>query len=96
MTSLPLAVDPLFVGGVGLEEVLIVALKVGVAFAMLMVSVMLMIWFERKLHADMTNRMGPTITGPFGLLQTLADGIKLFFKEDLLPNDERGDSAIFR
>ena len=84
MTSLPLAVDPLFVGGVGLEEVLIVALKVGVAFAMLMVSVMLMIWFERKLHADMTNRMGPTITGPFGLLQTLADGIKLFFKEDLL------------
>lgn len=93
---LPLAVDPLFVGGVGLEEVLIVALKVSVAFAMLMVTVMLMVWFERKLHADMTNRMGPTITGPFGLLQTLADGIKLFFKEDMLPSGERGDSAIFR
>ncbi|MCL4119059.1 UNVERIFIED_CONTAM: hypothetical protein GTU68_037970 [Idotea baltica] len=61
-----------------------------------MVSVMLMIWFERKLHADMTNRMGPTITGPFGLLQTLADGIKLFFKEDLLPSEGRGDSMIFR
>lgn len=96
LSSLPLAVDPLFVGGVGLEEVLIVLLKVGVAFAMLMVSVMLMIWFERKLHADMTNRMGPTIAGPFGLLQTLADGIKLFFKEDLLPNEERGDSFVFR
>jgi len=93
--ALPIAVDPLFVGGVGLEEVLIVILKVVVAFVMLMVSVMLMIWFERKLHADMTNRMGPTIAGPFGLLQTLADGIKLFFKEDLIP-EERGDPLVFR
>jgi NADH-quinone oxidoreductase subunit H len=92
----PIAVDPLYVGGVGLAEVLIVLLKVGVAFGLLMVSVMLMIWFERKLHADMTNRMGPTIAGPFGLLQTLADGIKLFFKEDLLPSEDRGDGIVFR
>jgi len=89
-----LAVDPLFVGGVGWEEVFIVILKVVVAFALLMVSVMLMVWFERKLHADMTNRVGPDIAGPFGLLQTLADGIKLFFKEDMRPT--KGDSIVFR
>ena len=88
-----LAVDPLFTAGVGLEEVLIVVLKVVVAFALLLVSVMLMIWFERKLHADMTNRVGPNIAGPFGLLQTLADGIKLFFKEDLRP--AAGDKRVF-
>ena len=88
-----LAVDPLFTAGVGLEEVLIVVLKVVVAFTLLLVSVMLMIWFERKLHADMTNRVGPNIAGPFGLLQTLADGIKLFFKEDLRP--AAGDKRVF-
>ena len=42
-----------------------------------------MVWFERKLVADMQNRIGPNRAGPFGILQTLADGIKLFFKEDL-------------
>ena len=53
-----------------------------------------MVWFERKVHGDMTNRIGPNRAGPFGILQTLADGIKLFFKEDLLP--ERADRRIFR
>lgn len=91
---LPVAVDPLFVGGVGLEEVLIVILKAVVAFVVLLVAVMLVIWFERKLHADMTNRVGPNLAGPFGLFQTLADGIKLFFKEDLVP--EQGDSFVFK
>ncbi|MDE0580040.1 MAG: NADH-quinone oxidoreductase subunit H, partial [bacterium] len=51
--------DPLYVGGVGLAEVLITLLKVGVAFAVLLVAVMLMIWFERKLISDMQNRIGP-------------------------------------
>ena len=37
----------------------------------------------------MQNRIGPNLAGPFGILQTLADGIKLFFKEDLIP--ERAD-----
>ncbi len=44
-----------------------------------------MVWFERKIHADMTNRLGPNRAGPFGILQTLADGMKLFFKEGLDP-----------
>lgn len=93
LASIPLAVDPLVTAGVGLEEVLIILVKVVAAFALLLVAVMLMIWFERKLHADMTNRVGPNIAGPFGVLQTLADGIKLFFKEDLRP--EAGDKRVF-
>ncbi len=86
--------DPLLNGDVDLAVVLIVAFKVLVAFAILLVGVMLMIWFERKLIADMQNRIGPNIAGPWGVLQTLADGIKLFFKEDLLP--ERADLFVFR
>ena len=86
--------DPLLTGEIGLTQVLIVLLKVVVAFAALMVGVMLMVWFERKLVADMQNRIGPNRAGPFGLLQTLADGIKLFFKEELSP--ENADPLVYR
>jgi NADH-quinone oxidoreductase subunit H len=64
--------------------------RVGVVFAVLLVSVMLVIWLERKLVADMQTRLGPKRAGPFGILITLADGIKLFFKEGIVPaNAER-------
>ena len=46
---------------------------------------MFYIWFMRKVIADMQNRIGPQSAGPFGILQTLADGIKLFFKEHSSP-----------
>jgi NADH-quinone oxidoreductase subunit H len=82
-----LATDPLFTSGAHWAELAIVAIKVLVAFAVLMVAVMLMIWFERKAISDMQSRIGPQRWGPFGILQTLADGIKLFFKEDLVPRD---------
>ncbi len=59
-----------------------------------MVSVMLMIWFERKVISDMQARIGPNRAGPWGLLQTLADGTKLFFKEDLIP--EQADRFVFK
>ncbi len=86
--------DPLFNQGVDLGVFLIVLVKVVAAFGALLVSVMLMIWFERKVISDMQDRIGPNRAGPFGLLQTLADGTKLMFKEDLLP--ERADRVVFR
>ena len=86
--------DPLLSTGVGLSELLIVLFKVVVAFAGLMIGVMLMVWFERKLISDMQNRIGPNRAGPFGLLQTLADGVKLFFKEELSP--EKSDPFVYR
>jgi NADH-quinone oxidoreductase subunit H len=86
--------DPLFNQGVGLAVFLIVLIKVVVAFVVLLVSVMLMIWFERKVISDMQARIGPNRAGPWGLLQTLADGTKLFFKEDLMP--EQADRVVFK
>jgi NADH-quinone oxidoreductase subunit H len=85
--------DPLLSGGVGLEEVLIVVLKTLIAFGLLLLGVILMIWFERKLISDFQNRVGPNKAGPWGLLQTLADGLKLIMKEDLIP--DRADRAVF-
>src|SRR5690606_7313006 len=60
----------------------------------LLVAVIFMIWFERKLIGDMQNRVGPNRAGPWGLLQTLADGMKLIFKEDLIPDG--ADRPVFR
>ena len=63
----------------------IVAIKVIVVFGFLLVSVMLTIWAERRVVAFMQQRIGPNRVGPFGILQALADGVKLFFKEDIRP-----------
>ncbi|MHB1912109.1 MAG: NADH-quinone oxidoreductase subunit NuoH [Acidimicrobiales bacterium] len=86
--------DPLFVHGINFAVALAVIIKVVLAFAFLLVSVLMMIWFERKIISDMQNRVGPDRAGPWGILQSLADGTKLFFKEDLLP--DRADKRIFR
>jgi NADH-quinone oxidoreductase subunit H len=86
--------DPLYTDGIGVAVVLITLLKVLVAFAFTLIATMFMVWFERKIIADMQHRIGPNRAGPWGLLQTLADGTKLFFKEDLLPN--KADRRIFR
>jgi len=64
---------------------LILVLRVALVFVLLLASVMILIWFERKLVADMQTRIGPNRAGPFGLLITLADGVKLFFKEGVTP-----------
>ncbi len=61
------------------------ALKVIVAFALLLGNTILLVWAERKIVARMQNRLGPTRAGPAGVLQTLADGLKLFFKEQVTP-----------
>jgi NADH-quinone oxidoreductase subunit H len=86
--------DPLYADGIGLPQVLITILKVVVCFAFLLIATMFMVWFERKVIAGMQNRIGPNRAGPFGILQTLADGIKAFFKEPILP--DRADRGVFR
>ena len=93
MSSL-LAIDPLLEGGLLWTPLLIILIKVVVVFVVGLVATMLRVWFERKVIAGMQNRVGPIKAGPWGLLQTLADGTKLFFKEDLLP--ERADRLVFR
>jgi NADH-quinone oxidoreductase subunit H len=72
----------------------VVLIKVVIAFVILLVSVMLYIWGMRKVIADMQNRIGPNRAGPYGVLQTLADGIKLFFKEQSIPSS--ADRGVFR
>jgi NADH-quinone oxidoreductase subunit H len=89
-----IGVDPLFAHGINWEVIVIVIVKVLVAFVALLVATALMIWFERKVISDMQSRVGPNRAGPWGLLQTLADGTKLIFKEDLLP--DRADSFVFK
>jgi NADH-quinone oxidoreductase subunit H len=89
-----LGLDPLIPGHLTFGDVVLVIAKAVVVFAVLLVAVMLVIWFERKLVADMQNRMGPMKAGPWGILQTLADGVKLFFKEDLIP--EKSDRFVFK
>ena len=62
-------------------------------FVYLLLSTLLVIWFERRVIGRMQQRPGPNRTGPFGLLQTLADGVKLALKEDLIPKN--ADKLIF-
>jgi NADH-quinone oxidoreductase subunit H len=58
-----------------------------------MVNTLLVIWFERRVIGRMQQRPGPNRTGPFGLLQTLADGVKLALKEDMTP--KAADKVVF-
>ncbi len=67
--------------------------RVVVVFFALLIAVMLFIWMERKVIADMQTRPGPLRAGPRGILITLADGIKLFFKEGITPTD--ADKAVY-
>jgi len=85
--------DPLIRGDIDLTVVLIIIGKTIAIFALLLLSVLFYIWFLRKVIADMQNRIGPAMAGPFGVFQTLADGIKLFFKEQSVPR--RADRPVF-
>nr|WBU14607.1 NADH dehydrogenase subunit A [Floscopa scandens] len=57
------------------------------------IGVLVIVWLEREISAAIQQRIGPEYAGPLGILQALADGIKLLFKEDLLP--ARGDIRLF-
>jgi len=71
----------------------LIIVKTLVVFVFLMVMTLFMIWAERRVVARMQQRLGPNRVGPFGLLQGLADGIKLALKEDLIPT--AADRIVF-
>src|SRR5205085_9609643 len=48
-------------------------------------TMMIQVWFERRIVARMQDRLGPNRVGPAGLLQSIADGVKMFTKEDITP-----------
>nr|YP_010489587.1 NADH-plastoquinone oxidoreductase subunit 1 [Polygonum ajanense]YP_010489673.1 NADH-plastoquinone oxidoreductase subunit 1 [Koenigia alpina]YP_010489844.1 NADH-plastoquinone oxidoreductase subunit 1 [Koenigia divaricata]UWM11057.1 NADH-plastoquinone oxidoreductase subunit 1 [Polygonum ajanense]UWM11143.1 NADH-plastoquinone oxidoreductase subunit 1 [Koenigia alpina]UWM11485.1 NADH-plastoquinone oxidoreductase subunit 1 [Koenigia divaricata] len=59
----------------------------------IIIGVLVIVWLEREISAGIQQRIGPEYTGPLGILQALADGTKLLFKENLLPS--RGDKGLF-
>jgi NADH-quinone oxidoreductase subunit H len=71
----------------------LVLLKVGIVFLFLLLTTIFMIWFERRVIGRMQNRPGPNRAGPFGLLQPIADALKLPLKEDIIPRG--ADKLVF-
>jgi NADH-quinone oxidoreductase subunit H len=70
----------------------------GALYGLVIVTVLMTItaysiWFERKFAGRMQSRVGPTLVGPFGLLQPIADAVKLLQKEDIVP--EKADRPLF-
>ncbi len=76
-----------------LDLIIEASIKSFLIFAIAMGGFAYMTWIERKFIARLQNRYGPNRAGPFGLLQPMADGIKLFFKEELTPAG--ADKVIF-
>src|SRR6476620_10806437 len=71
----------------------VVLLKAVLIFVVLVLLTLFNIWFERRVVARMQHRVGPNVHGPFGLLQSLADGAKLMFTADLIP--KAADKLVF-
>ncbi len=71
----------------------LIAVKGVLVFALCVVLTLLSVWGERRIVARMQMRLGPNRVGPFGLVQALADGVKLALKEDLIP--AAADKIVF-
>jgi NADH-quinone oxidoreductase subunit H len=71
----------------------LMVIKAVLIFVVLLVLTLFNIWAERRVLARMQHRIGPNLNGPFGLLQSLADGMKLILKEDLIP--VAADKVVF-
>jgi NADH-quinone oxidoreductase subunit H len=77
----------------GHDSVWLVILKAVLIFLILVLLTLFNIWAERRVVARMQHRIGPNVHGPFGLLQSLADGVKLALKEDIIP--KAADKVVF-
>ena len=76
-----------------LYEILFIVLKIFLIIIPLMISIAYLTYFERKVIGAIQLRKGPNVVGPFGLLQPIADGIKLLTKETIFP--ENSSKFIF-
>ncbi len=79
--------------GFGSDPWWVILIKVLFVFVLLVLFTLFNVWAERRVVARMQHRVGPNRVGPFGLLQSLADGIKLAFKEDVVPKN--ADKVVF-
>lgn len=70
-----------------------ILIKIAVVIAIALLHVAYATYFERKVIGHMQVRLGPIEVGPHGLLQPIADGVKLFFKEDIIPAN--ADKPLF-
>lgn len=77
----------------GAIPIWLVLIKVLGLFVLLVLMVLFTIWFERRVVGRMQLRIGPNRSGPFGLLQTLMDGFKLAFKEEIWPKS--ADTVVY-
>ena len=84
-TTLALGTDVQNLPGFGNLPIWLILIKVLGIFVFLVVMTLFSIVFERKVVGRMQNRIGPNRTGPWGILQSLADGVKLAFKEEIIP-----------
>jgi NADH-quinone oxidoreductase subunit H len=73
------------VAGFGTDPFWLICLKTLGIFVLLVLIVLFTIWWERRVVSFMQSRIGPNRAGPFGLLQSLMDGIKLALKEEIIP-----------
>ena len=71
----------------------VIALKGLLIFVLCVLLTLMSVWGERRIVARMQMRLGPNRVGPFGLIQALADGVKLALKEDIIP--KAADRAVF-
>ena len=74
-------------------DIIISLVKAFLILGLLLTNTLLLIWLERKVVAGMQARVGPDRAGPFGILQTLADAIKLLLKEQIMPL--KADRAMY-
>ncbi len=93
ISIIPLATTGDDLSAFGQDPWWLVLVKAVLIFVVLVLLTLFNIWFERRVVARMQHRIGPNVHGPFGLLQSLADGVKLALKEDIIP--KAADKVVF-